>query len=65
MKYCVALEDTYIFKKGEESFSFYVILEGVCVVEVNNFTCELRQKQCFGDLGLLHNSPRSASIYVK
>lgn len=32
MEYCTANKNTYIFKKGDPSFSFYIILSGKCVV---------------------------------
>lgn len=65
MKYCVGKEDSYIFKKGDTSVSFYIILEGICQAEREGSKKVLGKGAYFGDLGLLHNYPRSASIFVK
>jgi len=35
MKPCMALRNNYIFKQGDKSGSYYIILEGVCQVEIS------------------------------
>lgn len=65
MKYCVGEQGTYIFKKGDESISFYVVLEGTCQTERDGIKRKIGKGSYFGDLGLLQKYPRSASILVK
>lgn len=65
MRYCKSTAESYIFKQGNPSWSYYVILKGECLVEIN----EERKKvlvsgQTFGDLGIIYYAPRSASIYT-
>jgi CRP-like cAMP-binding protein len=35
MKYCTAKKGDYIFKQGDPSFSYYIILEGKCSVHID------------------------------
>ena len=63
MKPCSAARKTYIFKQGDKSGSYYIILEGVCQVEINNEKKKtLSFGDSFGDLGIIYNAPRSASV---
>ena len=65
MQYCTAAKNTYIFKQGDPSFSYYIILSGKCRVEINGKPKRtLTFGDSFGDLGIVYNAPRSASIYV-
>ena len=63
MRPCSAAKKTYIFKQGDKSGSYHIILEGVCQVEINNqIKRTLTVGDSFGDLGIVYNAPRSASI---
>lgn len=63
MRFCKASAGTYIFKQGDPSFSYYVILEGKCSVFIDNeMKRSLEPGTSFGDLGIIYNAPRSASI---
>lgn len=35
MKACTSNRNSYIFKQGDKSGAYYIILEGVCQVEIN------------------------------
>ena len=35
MRPCTAHRNTYVFKQGDKSGAYYIILEGVCQVEIN------------------------------
>lgn len=66
MKFCTAKAGNYIFKQGDPSFSYYVILEGHCKVYIDDaFKKILDPGASFGDLGIIYNAPRSASIYAE
>ena len=63
MKPCVANRNSYIFKQGDKSGAYYIILEGVCQVEINGEKKRtLTYGDSFGDLGIVYNAPRSASV---
>jgi cGMP-dependent protein kinase len=63
MKPCMAIRNNYIFKQGDKSGSYYIILEGVCQVEINSEKKRtLTYGDSFGDLGIIYNAPRSASV---
>lgn len=63
MRPCTAAKDTYIFKQGDVAGSYYIILEGSCAVEINNKERRrLEFGDSFGDLGIIYQAPRSASI---
>ena len=58
-------EDEKIFEVGEVGDKFYILITGVVSVEINNVSvCELRSNDYFGELALLEQKPRSASIKV-
>ena len=63
MKPCEAHRNSYIFKQGDKSGAYYIILEGVCQVEINGEKKRtLTYGDSFGDLGIVYNAPRSASV---
>lgn len=63
MKPCTANRNSYIFKQGDKSGAYYIILEGVCQVEINGEKKRtLTYGDSFGDLGIVYNAPRSASV---
>lgn len=64
MRYCKTQKQSYIFKQGDPSWSYYVIVKGECNVEINGQKKKmLIEGQTFGDLGIIYYAPRSASIY--
>ena len=60
---CKSTEE-YIIKQGEENaFCFFILKEGKAVVEIDTQERKsLTRGDGFGDLALLYNAPRSASI---
>lgn len=63
MKPCCANRNNYIFKQGDKSGAYYIILQGVCQVEINGEKKRtLTYGDSFGDLGIVYNAPRSASV---
>ncbi len=53
----------YIFKEGETGDKFYLIKKGkVNVLKDNKIIREMGEGKCFGELALLSNEPRSATI---
>ena len=56
----------YIFEKGDEAKKFYVIKKGSVIVWNNDKRIrELEKGNCFGELALLSNEPRSATLQAK
>ena len=63
MRPCSASRNSYIFRQGDKSGAYYIILEGVCQVEINGERKRtLTYGDSFGDLGIIYNAPRSASV---
>lgn len=63
MQLCIFPEGSYIFKQGMPSKSFYVIKSGSVDVIVNNRKVnKLGEGDGFGELALLSNSERSATM---
>ena len=53
----------YIFKEGEIGDKFYLIKKGkLSVLKDNKIIREMEEGNCFGELALLNNEPRSATI---
>ena len=56
----------FIFEKGDKADKFYVIKKGsVIVLRDEKRVRELEKGNCFGELALLSNEPRSATIQAK
>ena len=64
MFYCSVKRDNYVFKEGDKNAScFFIIDRGLVAVEIGGARKkEMSKKQSFGELALLYNAPRSASI---
>ena len=55
--------DSFVFHQGSIGNYFYIIAEGAVEVIINQQTKNfLNQENCFGDIALLHDSLRTASI---
>jgi cGMP-dependent protein kinase 1 len=62
MFYCKSNGD-YVFKQNDEAQLFFIIEKGEVEVEIDgNQRKKLTKSDGFGDLALLYNAPRSASI---
>lgn len=56
----------FVFKQGDNASSFFIVEKGSLEVIVNNnFVRTLKKGDGFGELALLYNAPRSASIRAK
>jgi Rap guanine nucleotide exchange factor 4 len=56
----------FLFKEGDPSTSWYVILKGsVNLIMGKGITCTLKEGDDFGKLALLNNAPRSTSIQLR
>ena len=59
-----------IFDKGEPGSEMYIIVSGRVSLSLHDdpshreFTVELRDGECFGEMGILDDLPRSASAHV-
>lgn len=63
MFYCQAEPDDLIMKQGDSGNSFFVLEKGVADVIVDEkVKKQVKAGQCFGDLALLYNAPRAATI---
>lgn len=66
MFYCEVEKDSYVFRQNDQASCFFIIHEGEVTVEIKKQDQEVRKvlkrKDCFGDLALMYNAPRSASI---
>jgi cGMP-dependent protein kinase len=63
MKKYVIAPATMIFEQGAQGLNFYVITEGECEVVINGKVMNyISAGQGFGELALLHNSPRTATV---
>lgn len=57
---------SFIFKQGTVGQYFYIIEEGVAEVIINSITKSTISKgACFGDIALIHNTTRTASVKTK
>ena len=63
MFYCEVPANEYIFKQGDNASSFFILEFGGLEVAVNDKVVrQLKSGDGFGELALLYNAPRSASI---
>jgi len=59
-------KDKYIFRKGAKADKFYIIKKGSVIVwREEKRIRELEEGNCFGELALLSNEPRSATLQAK
>lgn len=66
MFYCVVNQGEYVFKQGDDATCFFIIDKGEVNVEINNkVKKKMGNSEGFGDLALLYNAPRSASIQAR
>lgn len=55
--------EQYICRQGDEASCFFIIADGECIVEIDGKARRtLTSGDGFGELALLYNAPRSASI---
>ena len=60
------VKDQYIFQKGAIADNFYIIKKGAVIVwHEEKRVRELEEGNCFGELALLSNEPRSATLQAK
>ena len=60
------IKDQYIFRKGAIADKFYIIKKGAVIVwHDEKRVRELEEGNCFGELALLSNEPRSATLQAK
>lgn len=63
MKLYTLQANNQVFKQGAAASSFFVVQTGKCAVFVNGQMCtQLTRGEGFGELALLHDSPRSATV---
>jgi CRP/FNR family cyclic AMP-dependent transcriptional regulator len=54
--------DTIIFEEGQQGFELFLILEGRVAIEHDGRTvAELGRRECFGEMAILDDGPRSAA----
>ncbi len=59
-------QDEYIIQEGDEDHSFYILLSGIVSVEKNGLDIEhLQVGDCFGEMGYLTKTKRTASVRSK
>jgi cGMP-dependent protein kinase len=63
MFYCMTREGDYVFRQNDPASCLFIIDEGQCQVEVGESVKQKIYKgDKFGELALIYNAPRSASI---
>lgn len=63
MFYCEVPKDSFIFKQGDKASSYFIVNEGSMEVIINEQVKKvIKPGEGFGDLALLFNAERSASI---
>lgn len=63
MFYCNIKDQEFVFKQGDKASSYFLIERGQCQIIINDEVKKtLKSKDAFGELALLYNAPRSASV---
>ncbi|KAM3132197.1 hypothetical protein pb186bvf_015657 [Paramecium bursaria] len=63
MFHCTQREDEYIFKQGDQASSYFVIERGQVQIIINDKNIKtLQEGDYFGEIALLYNATRSASV---
>jgi cGMP-dependent protein kinase len=63
MSLCSVESGTVLFKQGNIGFFFYILREGSVDLYINEeLKKTIKTKESFGELALLHNSPRSGTV---
>ena len=63
MFYCKVEKEKYVFKQGDDASCFFIIDDGRVRVEIDDdIKKSIKNGDYFGELALLYNAPRSASI---
>ncbi len=63
MSLCSVDSGTVLFKQGNIGFFFYILREGSVDLYINEeLKKTIKTKESFGELALLHNSPRSGTV---
>ena len=63
MFYCSTAASEYIFKQNDDAACFFILESGSANVEINGEVKKsVKPGESFGELALLYNAPRSASI---
>ena len=66
MKLCIYEVGQIIFTKGDPAYNFYIISEGSVEIMINSLSTTIMKKgECFGELALLHDSTRTATIKTR
>lgn len=63
MFYCTVPDGQFVFKQGDEGTTYFMIERGQCQIIINgDLKKTLKSGEAFGELALLYNAPRSASV---
>ena len=67
MRPVTATDGEYIIREGEIGDLFYCLESGKCIATVDGVgqVMEYKEGGCFGELALLYNSPRAASVVAR
>jgi cGMP-dependent protein kinase len=61
--YCEVKQGEYVFKQGNDASCFFIVESGALSVLINGKEKNrMKEGFCFGELALLYNAPRSASV---
>ncbi|CAD8110983.1 unnamed protein product [Paramecium sonneborni] len=63
MFYCTVPDGQFVFKQGDKATSYFLIERGQCQIIINGeLKKTLKSGEAFGELAMLYNAPRSASV---
>nr|CAH69660.1 cGMP-dependent protein kinase 13-1 [Paramecium tetraurelia] len=63
MFYCTVPDGQFVFKQGDKATSYFLIERGQCQIIINGeLKKTLKGGEAFGELAMLYNAPRSASV---